>query len=597
MTDATEGATEAELKRLAELLKSHLSRPRAESAVEVAGLHTALRSLPAHHVSALRVQSLLDVAQFFYLAGQTVLGLEPVANAVSMAARLNDPLLQRRALSFHGVLLADSGNLATAVECYAEALDLAREQRDDMGECSTWNNLGATLIYAAQFSDAIRCLEMAVDLSAGRADLTALRQQALSNIALACLHSEAFDQGLLAARASVEALSEPTSASELVSRVLSEAVYARLLMEVHHLDEARRRCEIAKAFAVRSCSQRAEQSAEITEGMCEVYSGNIDIGLSRLQNALDRARIMKGFLRDALIAMVKAHDVAGNQHLALIHLRELLAVTRKMQQEKTLLHHELHLQQLGTPAASRLRLAAPGQAADSGSIQRDRLLLQTALLQREAIVAELVEDESGEHCFRVGKLAALLASRLGFDEEACFLIGLGARLHDIGKIGIPHAILARRGPIAAEHRALVRMHAQIGASLIEQSGLPDLQLVIDVVRHHHEWWDGSGYPDGLAGAAIPAGARIAMLADAYDVMTHPRPYKPAVPVDVALTEIERMRGTQFDPQMADVFIDMIRQLMRDETDLDAFLAADAADSPLIRARRKIAEALRRRHQA
>ncbi len=244
------GDSDAYVETLARALREHLARPKAESLVAVAGIHTAIRSLPATHVSPGRIACLLDVAQFFYISGQTVLGLEPASNAVLLAIQIKNGPLRRKALTVQGVLFADSGNLPAAVECYADALELARDQQDAVGECSVWNNLGGALIYGAQFSDAIQCLEQAIHVADADPRLTSVRQQALTNIALASLHCEAFDKGLTAARASIEALQKPGDANQLLTRVLCEANYSRLLLELNDLP---RRGHVASRP---SCSQR-----------------------------------------------------------------------------------------------------------------------------------------------------------------------------------------------------------------------------------------------------------------------------------------------------------------------------------------------------
>jgi len=579
-------------QRLAEIsvvLQRQLASPDAESLVKIAAAHNEIRRLPASQVSPRRVSCLLDVAQFFYISGQTVLGLEPAANAVGGARTLGELSLMRRSLTLHGILLADTGNIPGAIECYAEALELAQRINDQVGEGSVWNNLGAAFLYAAQYADSIQASKRVLELADDVPALAGVRSLALSNIALASLHSEDFETGLDSARESIDTAGEPHTADQLLSRVHSESHYSRLLLEVNNLQQARERCEIAKRFAAQSCSQRAEQAASIAEGLYEVYAGKIDIGLSRLQGALERARVMKSTLRDSLIAMVKAYDLCGKPQLALVNLRELLHVTRKSQQEKALLHHRLHLQAMGfdPTAAEAEALLVPASAP----LDRAKIRSQLGLLHRQAIAAELVEDSTGQHVFRVGKLAALLGAEIGLDDDTCFMIEMSARLHDIGKIGIPDAILAKRGTINPEQRALIRTHANIGAELLSQSGLPHIQMAVDVARHHHEHWDGAGYPDGIAGGAIPEAARITTLADVFDVLTHARPYKPAWPRDRALAEIIRLKGSRFDPTMVDALVGLVERLSREVDDLDAFLGEEAKESSFIQARQKIAAAL------
>lgn len=581
-------AVELELDNIARALAKQLASPDAESLVAVAAAHNALRRIPPDELSAKRVLCLLDVAQFFYISGQTVLGLEPASNAAASARRIGDPELLRRALTFNGILLADTGNVAGAIEVYAEALDIAQRIGDRVGEGATWNNLGAAFLYAAQYSDSILASRRALELAEQAPSLQPIVSLALSNIALASLHSEDFETGLPSAKASIEAAGEPVTANQLLSRVNAESHYTRLLLEVNNLQAAKERCEIAKRYAARSCSQRAEQAASIAEGLYEVYAGKVDLGLSRLHGSLERARIMKSTLRDSLIAMVKAYDLCGKPQLALVHLRELLHITRKSQQEKALLHHRLHLEAMGmAPEEPTFAFATVAP----GPLDRTKVKSRLGLLLRQAIAAELVEDPTGQHIFRVGKLASLLGAELGFDDDTCFMLEMSARLHDIGKIGVPDAILAKRGAINPDQRALVRTHTNIGAELLAQSGLPHIQMAVDIARHHHEFWDGSGYPDGIAGGAIPESARITHLVDVFDVLTHARPYKLAWPVSKALLEIRRLKGVRFDPAMAETFITLVERLQDEVPDLDAYLGEEAKESPFIQARQKIAAAL------
>jgi putative two-component system response regulator len=581
----TEGAASAEqrLAALKQRVRAELAAPTSDSIVRVAAVHNELRTLVSTAPSGLLVECLLDVAQFFNVSGQTALGLDAAIKAVDVARALNDQRVLRKALTFHGILQADSGNLPSAIESYAGALELAARSQDTVGEGAVWNNVGIALLYSAQFAEAIQCFRRALTIAETSDALRPIRPLAQSNIALASLFCEEFESGLSFAQAAISELSDPTGANDLLYRVNAETHFARLLLEIGRLKEAKAHSEAAKGFASRSHSQRAALTAEIAEGLVEVYSGNIDIGLSRLQTALQQSRVMKFSLRDALIAMVKAQDAAGNPQLALVHLRELLNVTRRTQQERALVHHRMHLERLALTNSS---LTFPFHALD-----RERVRLQLALLHRQSIAAELIEDPSGEHIFRVGKLSAILGSELGLDDDTCFMLEMSARLHDIGKIGIPEAIIAKRGKINPDQRALVQTHANIGAELLSQSGLPHIQMAVDVARHHHEKWDGSGYPDGLAMEAIPEVARIVALADSFDAMTHDRPYRKAMSVENALSEINAAAGTKFDPGMTDVFSALVLRLREEHSDLDAFLGAEAQESPFIRARKKISEAL------
>jgi putative two-component system response regulator len=168
---------------------------------------------------------------------------------------------------------------------------------------------------------------------------------------------------------------------------------------------------------------------------------------------------------------------------------------------------------------------------------------------------------------------------------------LAARLHDIGKIGVPDAILLKPERLNDAERQIMRTHTTVGAELLSKSNIPQMQMAEEIARHHHEWWDGTGYPGNLSGSAIPLAARITALADVFDALTHKRPYKIAWPVDAALEEIAQLKGSQFDPQLSDLFIVLVQRLKQDYRDIDSFLGQAALESPFLQARSRIWSAL------
>jgi len=159
--------------------------------------------------------------------------------------------------------------------------------------------------------------------------------------------------------------------------------------------------------------------------------------------------------------------------------------------------------------------------------------------------------ETGEHCRQLGILSERMAAVLGLDEHEQMTIRIGGYLHDIGKIGIADAILLKPGKLTEEEMAEMRRHSEIGAAILEvHEAMAD---IAQTVRHHHERWDGRGYPDALVGTAIPLGGRIIAVADAFNAMTSDRIYRPAMPPDRAWAELHAHCGTQFDPEIVAVF--------------------------------------------
>jgi diguanylate cyclase (GGDEF)-like protein/putative nucleotidyltransferase with HDIG domain len=153
---------------------------------------------------------------------------------------------------------------------------------------------------------------------------------------------------------------------------------------------------------------------------------------------------------------------------------------------------------------------------------------------------------TGRHSDRVAELAARIAARLGADESQVELTRIAASLHDLGKLAVPEEILRKPGPLTDGERSVLERHPQIGYQMLESLGVDP---IAECVRHHHERWDGGGYPDGLPGDAIPLGARIIFVADAFDAMTSDRVYRARLSEADALAELEQNAGTQFDPDI------------------------------------------------
>lgn len=176
------------------------------------------------------------------------------------------------------------------------------------------------------------------------------------------------------------------------------------------------------------------------------------------------------------------------------------------------------------------------------------------ILYRLARAAEFRDDVTGHHTQRVGRVSGRLASVLGVPAEESQLIERAAPLHDIGKIGVPDAVLLKPDRLELEERQIMEAHTLIGADILSGSGYPVLQLAEEIALNHHERWDGLGYPRGLSERDIPVAGRIVAVADVFDALTHERPYKPAWTQREALAEIEAAAGSHFDPAVVEALI-------------------------------------------
>jgi len=178
---------------------------------------------------------------------------------------------------------------------------------------------------------------------------------------------------------------------------------------------------------------------------------------------------------------------------------------------------------------------------------------QLEVAQRLARAAEFRDDDTGQHTHRVGRLSALLARECGLSEWRVELMKQAAPLHDVGKIGVPDAILLKPGKLDPEEFEVMKRHTTIGGQLLADGRSELLQLARTIALNHHERWDGTGYPAGTGGQAIPLEGRVVAIIDVFDALTHTRPYKPAWPVERAIATIGEGAGSAFDPALVDAF--------------------------------------------
>jgi putative two-component system response regulator len=212
--------------------------------------------------------------------------------------------------------------------------------------------------------------------------------------------------------------------------------------------------------------------------------------------------------------------------------------------------------------------------------------------ERLAVTAELREDTWGKHAYRVGRLAGLLADELGYGHRFSEEIELAARLHDIGKLGIPDGLLLKPGKLTVAEFTIIQRHTSLGAQLLSLCPNPAFRMAETIALGHHEKWDGTGYPHALKGDDIPIAARIAAVADVYDALTHVRAYKHAWEHAEAVAEIRKCSGTHFEPRIVDAFVKMIERVRtKYGKKFEEYLAAPSSVSTLVRARREMQDML------
>ncbi|MDI7261864.1 MAG: response regulator [Thermodesulfobacteriota bacterium] len=191
----------------------------------------------------------------------------------------------------------------------------------------------------------------------------------------------------------------------------------------------------------------------------------------------------------------------------------------------------------------------------TAGLQQAYRILKKTHLDSVKILAEAIDAKdpyTRGHSDRVKRMSLRIAQKMGFSEERLEVLEYGALLHDIGKIGIKDEVLQKQGPLSPEEYQYIQEHPLIGVKIVE--GVEFFKDKIPMIRHHHEHYDGSGYPDGLAGEAIPIEGRIIAIPDAFDAMTSARPHRSIMPRQNVLVELEKYKGKQFDPKVLEIFL-------------------------------------------
>ncbi len=185
---------------------------------------------------------------------------------------------------------------------------------------------------------------------------------------------------------------------------------------------------------------------------------------------------------------------------------------------------------------------------------------QSEIISRLFNALESRDHETGEHVRRIGIMGAFLGRKLGWSAVQVEAMRAAAPLHDIGKIGVSDSVLLKPGPLTPEEFEIIKQHTVIGARILSKSHNPIIQMAEIIAHYHHEHWDGSGYPEGRSGSAIPVQARVVAVVDCYDALLSDRIYRPSLPEQEVLRMIRNGRGKLFDPEICDLFLDNIDDL-------------------------------------
>jgi putative two-component system response regulator len=582
-------------ERLSELHSVLASQPGAHAVASL--VERVYPTLQALSPSTALVDCLLDVATHHFVSGHAERALDPSDEAAEAARAVADRRRLWRALNTGGVMSFNTLDYPGALRKLNEALQLANEIGDTECRTKTIGNIGSAHHNAGQYADSTEALENVVRATEGNASFARLREAALGNIAYQSLLMRDIPRGIAAAEQALRTVSEDMNAVEAVARVNLESVYVRLLIEVRQFDTARERARLAKKIAIESGAPLALNQALGAEGMAEVAAGATDIGLTRLKKMVEDARHgPEAQLREALLVSARGYQLAGKPDVASLNMHEIMTINGRVRTALLKMHHERHLKAAQREWNARYSAAEAEQRLELMAQLESGILAKSSaeFLEAAALAAELYDDSTGYHVFRVGTMSSEVAKAFGMDKQTCGLIEVAARWHDIGKGVIPVAILNKPGRFTPDERTIMETHAAEGARLIREmtTGGAQMHIAEEIAHFHHEKYDGTGYPNRLKGNQIPLSARITALADVFDALTHRRCYKEAWTITDALAEIQRGRGTHFDPELTDIFMTVVPRLIRESGDLETYLAAPGVDSPFIKDRAAINRELR-----
>ena len=539
------------------------------------------------------ISILLDVAVAHVPRGLALDAIPLVERALDLATDHKLKRELRRACNVYGMMSTEVGIPARGVEYALRSAVIAHEIDDQMGVAAAFSNMTAALYTMGLYRETVSVALRVIKRFKPNPNCGSFVAIARTNMASAALALQHYPLAVQSAREACESFGLPRDAHGVLNRVIGEGVWLKSAIGLKDEETVQARLKMIRDLSDAFKSPRLRVNRELAEAAYEIYAGNLTVAVAKLLEMLKHSKKLPGSYRDNLVLLVKAYEKGHDHAGALIYLGELVEFLGNTQVAAVRGKLEVIRERIQTPMPGKDDVRAVINAIQrTPGTQREEIDVPESLyrdaLERLAVAAELREDAFGRHAYRVGKLASLLANSLGYGHKFSEDIELAARLHDIGKLGIPDGLLMKPGKLTDAEFTVMQRHTTIGAQILQQCSHPAFRLAEKIALHHHEKWDGTGYPKGLKGDDIPEVARIAALADVYDALTHARAYKHAWTHAEAVLEIERTSGTHFEPRMVTAFIKLVEHLRRAHGDrFDDFLAVAGNQSTFIQARDKM----------
>jgi putative nucleotidyltransferase with HDIG domain len=510
-------------------------------------------------------------ASVYIMMGEPTEARERLERVLQLHRELGNRRGEAIAMINLGNVLNDMGDFSKSLEGLIHAYQIIKTLNEPNVESKCLINIGETHLLLEQPAQAIGFFEQAITLSQ-------LQQHAFNEIL-----------GLIKLAEANNALKKHAKAKELLLTCLQQARQANQhyletsiltsLGETHlalsEINEAQVYYNQALNQAKTSNDSEAHFDALIGLGQTALVLKQATQAAAHFRRALEQAKRseQKRGMASAHKYLSDAYELAQNPAQALEHFKAHHELEREILNEDTArktknMTMQLDLERSQHEAETyRLRTQVFEEAntmLEEKVLERTRELEEARIevVMRLAVAAEYRDDHTGQHTFRVGHTSALIARALGVADNEVETLRMAARLHDIGKIGIPDLIMLKPAKLSFDEFERIKTHTTIGAQILSGGKTPLLKMAETIAYTHHERWDGLGYPRGLAGENISLLGRIVSVADVYDALTSERPYKQAWSAEQARAEIEAKAGTQFDPTVVAAFTQLLDQGMK-----------------------------------
>ncbi len=487
-------------------------------------------------------------------AGEALLSLE---KALRVWLNLKNPMGQANCLINLGNIQNALGQYYAAIQSLSRAYELHKtEVQDIRAEALILNSL-ALVHYSNQDSPLAVGVARSALASAEQSRDDGLITKTQLNLGTFCLEADLYDEAELHLNTALRRSQDIGYRTGELSTLDSLGM---LYQKTGRLAEAQRAYQAALTLALELDDPQGELEAQLHLGTVELTLDHLDAATVHTERGLALAKDTQSPKEEieahhllAVLAAKKGDYRAAFEHeqehtrikAALFNIeRDRQTQNLSIQFEVERARHDADVYRIRTEVEQEARITAERLVQERTA---ELARAQHEVVTRLAMAAEYRDDTTGEHTRRVGRSAAYIARALGWTEERAKLLGIAARLHDVGKIGIPDSILLKASRLDSVEYEQMKTHTLIGARILSGGQSELLRLAEEIALTHHERWDGQGYPLGLSESQIPMTGRIVALADVFDALTQARPYKRAWTAAEALEELKKESGTHFDP--------------------------------------------------